>query len=170
MRRFLPILKLLLVLAALAFIWGHSLAPAELSSQESEWFLNLVRPVVTAVGRCLERFGVSVMPSVLVRKLAHFSEYAVLGALMYLLFSTPQKRSRGFLPAAACLGTAVVDEFLQRFAAGRAPALRDVGIDFAGACLGILLTAAILALPYHILIRHKNRINGESAGEADPEC
>ena len=151
MRRFLQILKLLLVLAAVAFIWGHSMVPAELSSRESEWFLKLVRPAVSAAGWCLQRFGVSVAPSVLVRKLAHFSEYAVLGVLMYLLFSTPQRQSRGVLPAAACLGTAAVDEFLQRFAEGRAPALRDVGIDFAGSCLGILAAAAILALLLGIL-------------------
>ena len=158
MRRFIPILKVLLVLAALAFIWGHSLVPADQSSRESEWFLNLARPVVMAVGWCLQKLGISAAePSVLVRKMAHFTEYAVLGALMYLLFSTPKKRSRGLLPAAACFAAAVVDEFLQRFAVGRAPALRDVGIDFGGACLGILLAAAILALLHRAVREHRER-------------
>ena len=147
MKRFVPMMKVILVLAALAFIWGHSLMTAEQSSQESEWFLELVKPAVTAVGWCLQRLGVSVEPSSLVRKMAHFSEFAVLGMLMYLLFSSREKRSRGLLPAAACLAAAVVDEFLQRFADGRAPGLRDVGIDFAGACIGILL-AALLALGF----------------------
>ena len=148
MKRELPILKIILVLAALAFIWGHSLMSADVSSMESERFLKLVKPLVMAVGWCLRRLGVSVPPSVLVRKMAHFTEYTVLGALVYFLFSTPQKRSRGLLPAAACLAAAAVDEVLQRFADGRAPALRDVGIDFAGSCLGILLAAALLALAY----------------------
>ena len=128
----------------LAFIWGHSLMPAEVSSRESEWFLTLVEPAVTAVSWCLRRFGVETEPSVLVRKLAHFSEYAVLGVLMYMLLSTPMKR-RGILAAAACLAAAGVDEFLQRFADGRAPAMRDIGIDFAGACVGVLLAALLLA-------------------------
>ena len=148
MRRWIQILKLLLVLAMLAFIWGHSLMPADQSSQESESFLSFVQPAMTAVIRCLQRLGVSAEPSALVRKMAHFTEFAVLGVLMYLLFSSPEKHSRGLLPAAACLTAAAVDELLQRFAAGRAPALRDVGIDFGGACLGILLAAAILALLY----------------------
>ena len=141
-------MKLLLVLAALAFIWGHSTMPADQSSQESEWFLRFVEPAVMAVSWCLQRFGVSMEPSALVRKMAHFTEFAVLGALMYLLFSSPQKRSRGVLPAAACLAAAAVDEFLQRFADGRAPGLRDVAIDFAGSCLGVALVAAMLALLY----------------------
>jgi len=130
---------------------------AELSTRESEWFLKLVRPAVTATGLYFRRVGGSAEPSVLVRKLAHFSEYAVLGVLMYLLFSTPQRRSRGVLPAAACLGTAGVDEFLQRFAEDRAPALRDVGIDFAGSCLGILAAAAILALLYHAVRKRREK-------------
>ena len=157
MRRRIQIIKLLLVLAALAFIWGHSVMTADISSQESEWFLSLVRPLVTAVGWCLQKFGVSAEASVLVRKMAHFSEYAVLGVLMYLLFSSPEKRSRGFLPAAACFAAAVVDEFLQRFADGRAPALRDVAIDFAGACLGIALTAAVLALLYRAAVKRRGK-------------
>ena len=148
MKRWIQIIKLLLVLAALAFIWGHSLMSADQSSLESERFLKLVKPLVMAVGWCLQKLGVSVAPSVLVRKMAHFTEYAVLGVMMYLLFSTPRKQSRGLLPAAACLAAAGVDEFLQRFADGRAPGLRDVAIDFAGACLGILLAAALLALAY----------------------
>ena len=154
MKRIVPTIKLFLVLAMLAFIWGHSLMPAEVSSQESEWFLRLVKPAVMAADWCLRQFGVRVEPSALVRKMAHFSEFAVLGVLMYLLFSPPEKRSRGLLAAAGCLAAALIDEFLQRFAAGRAPALRDVGIDFAGACLGIALAAAVLAL-IHLAARKR---------------
>ena len=129
----------------LAFIWGQSLMTADSSTRESESVLSFVRPAVTAVIQCLQRLGIDADPAVLVRKLAHFTEFAVLGILMYLLFSTPERGSRGILPAAACLAAAGVDEFLQRFADGRAPALRDVGIDFAGACVGILLAARFLA-------------------------
>ena len=159
MKRFFRILKVLLVLAALAFIWGHSMVPAALSSVESERFLALVRPLVTAAGRFLERLGIRAEESVLVRKLAHFAEYAVLGVLTYLLFVTPRHRGRLVLPAMFCLGAAAVDESIQRHIEGRAPALRDVGIDFAGACLGILAAAIVVALLFGLgcLVRKKRK-------------
>jgi VanZ family protein len=66
------------------------------------------------------------------RKLAHATEYAVLGALL--------ARALAELPALA-LGIAVAagDELYQHLVPGRVGALLDVGIDAAGVLLGILV-------------------------------
>lgn len=66
------------------------------------------------------------------RKLAHFAEYAILGALL--------ARAVAALPAWV-LGVlyAVSDEVHQSFVAGREGAVRDVAIDAAGVLVGVLV-------------------------------
>ena len=157
MRRYVFPLKLLLTLLLLAFIWGHSFMPGEMSSMESEWVLTLVRPVVEALRRGLSHMGYDFDQSFLVRKLAHFLEYALLGVLSYILFLRPDGRGRCFLPMALCLAAAGIDEGIQRFSLNRGPALRDVMLDFCGACTGILLVAVFLAVLYGLVLRRRRR-------------
>ncbi len=66
------------------------------------------------------------------RKLAHAGEYAVLGALLARALAEP---------AALLVGAAyaVSDELHQTFVPGREGALLDVGIDSLGVLVGILL-------------------------------
>ena len=155
MRKYVFVLRLTLVLLMLAFIWGHSMMPADLSEWESSRFLALVRPLVEAFQRLLETRGYVLTQEHLVRKMAHFTEYAALGALMCLLFLRKDGRCRLLLPAGSCLAVAFIDEGIQMFSAGRGPALRDVGIDFCGACMGILLTALAVTLAYDALRRRR---------------
>ena len=156
MRKLFFVLKLLLVLCMLAFIWGHSMMPADLSQLESGWFLELVRPLVEAVQRVLESRGVTMTQDYLVRKMAHFTEYAVLGALMMVLFTRRDMRCRVILPALACLAVAFIDEGIQMFAEGRGPGLNDVALDFAGACAGMLAAGLVIGLLY-LLFRPRGR-------------
>jgi len=142
-------IKLILVILMLAFIWGNSLLPGDLSSQESEKVLELLQPVVGPLTRVLNAGGFDVDEHTVVRKLAHFTEYAVLGALMFLLFVKPDGRSRYLLPAGLCLTTAGIDEGIQIFAQDRGPALRDVAIDFCGSCIGLLAAAFVILLLYY---------------------
>ena len=142
-------IKLILVILMVAFIWGQSMLPGALSAQESAFVLELLQPVVEPLHRILAEMGREVDPHLLVRKLAHFTEYAVLGVLMYLLFVKPDGRSRYLLPAGLCLATAGVDEGIQIFAEDRGPALRDVAIDFCGSCVGILAAAFVILLLYY---------------------
>jgi VanZ family protein len=69
---------------------------------------------------------------VLLRKAAHLTEYAVLGALLV--------RALRELPAfVAGVAYAITDELHQTVVAGRAGALLDVAVDATGVLLGILL-------------------------------
>ena len=143
------IIKLILVILMLAFIWGNSFLPGELSVQESEKVLELVEPVVEPVTEMLTTAGYDVDEHFVVRKMAHFTEYTVLGALMFLLFVKPDGRSRYLLPAGLCLAAAGVDEGIQILALDRGPALRDVLLDFCGSCIGILCAAFVILLIYY---------------------
>ena len=83
-----------------------------------------------------------------VRKGAHFSEYAVLGILSCGLFSA-RLRERGRAPFPAAFLVALVpvcDECLQLFVPGRSGQLTDVLIDLAGVCAGVLLASILSAL------------------------
>lgn len=72
-------LLLLAILAALAFIWGNSLDSAVESAAKSGRVGELLRPLLELV------VGQGGVTDHLIRKLAHFAEYAVLGALLLLL-------------------------------------------------------------------------------------
>jgi VanZ family protein len=69
---------------------------------------------------------------VVLRKLAHVAEYAVLGAL--LARALPELTAQW-----AGMAYAVGDEVHQHFVAGRHGALLDVAIDASGVLAGILL-------------------------------
>ena len=74
-------LLLLAILAALAFIWGNSLDSAVESAAKSGRVGKLLRPLLELV------MGQDGATDHLIRKLAHFAEYTVLGALLLLLLS-----------------------------------------------------------------------------------
>lgn len=86
----------------------------------------------------------------LFRKLGHFTEYAVLGIFLTLLFRPWDKKRqprpvlRYGLPLLVALLYAASDELHQRFVPGRSCELRDVLIDLSGALFGFLLCGGIL--------------------------
>ena len=86
-----------------------------------------------------------------VRKLAHFTIYAVLGILVYnLIAAYGVKRIKVvFLSALICLVYAISDEGHQVFVPGRAGQVRDVFIDFGGALLALLITYLLFGRRVH---------------------
>jgi len=82
----------------------------------------------------------------LVRKMAHFSEYALLGFLWYLLLKNT--RNGMFLSLAMTFLYATSDEFHQTFVAGRSGQIRDVLIDTAGGLFGILIAFILICILY----------------------
>ena len=133
-----------LIALNLALIWGNSVLPGGVSMELSDGFLALLGRNIPFLAR---------IGSMLIRKLAHFSEFACLGLLLGWLLS-PEGGFRGFA-APALLGTlaACVDETIQRFVPGRESSLIDVWIDIFGVCAGILL----LRLGYRCIRRRKER-------------
>lgn len=84
-----------------------------------------------------------------VRKVAHFTIYAILGILSVLNTVTSEKISlvkRFLISAVFCLGYAISDEIHQLFVPGRSCEIRDVLIDFTGALIGILFTMFLVHL------------------------
>jgi VanZ family protein len=120
----------------LIFALGSDAASAEQTSR-------LVRPVLNWLLPGVSPFHVDVLHGVL-RKLAHFTEYAVLAGLWFRALSSGL-RWRAWTVAAAALaisaGWAVVDEAHQWFTPSRTASLADVALDTAGALAAVLAAA-----------------------------
>lgn len=84
-----------------------------------------------------EQQDISDTVSFIVRKGAHFAEYAILGLLSFLTAMTYIWKK---------MLSSSVDELHQGFVADRSPALRDVCIDSCGAFVGILFVCFSLSI------------------------
>ena len=123
------------------FIWHNSMENAEASAERSGRVTEIVNEMMESLGQepVTEHF---------VRKLAHFSEYGLEGVLAVLLFSAYGFHAGKWFWKIILTGTvtAMTDESLQFFSAGRAPGLGDVCIDMAGFLCGMLLTCVVRLL------------------------
>ncbi len=117
-------LALSLTVLWLWFIFARSAMNAEESDAESGAVLELL----------LRFFPFLTMH--LVRKLAHITEYGILGVLLCLDWKWIGK-GNVLLPAGVGLLAAAADEYLQTFIPGRSGEIRDVLLDFSGVAAGI---------------------------------
>ncbi len=78
-----------------------------------------------------------------VRKLAHFSEYAVMGILVYALWRPWRERGRKLygLVILWVFVSAALDEGHQLMVPGRCGSFMDVLLDTSGGCFGVFLCA-----------------------------
>ena len=140
---------LLLILLNLAFIFVQSLIPPEKSAAESgavSEFIEEIIPPETKPGEFVQRN---------IRKIAHFVEFAALGAevsLYLLLFF--RRRPWIILSFPTALITGFLDETLQLFS-DRGASVKDVWIDF----FGFVFASVIIYTGYLILylIRKKSK-------------
>lgn len=129
----------ILIVAWLCVIWGHSMQPAVVSEQESAGWLEILSRIVPFITN--DDYGMFI-----VRKAAHFTEYAILGVLLALELAYFVKGwiRRFFEPLTFALEASFIDETIQLFVEGRSGQISDMWIDTAGAALGILITLAII--------------------------
>lgn len=117
-------------------IWGHSLVPGDESLLESNFVVEFLAPFFDAVGVTDLDLRIT-----LVRKLAHFSEHAVLAVLatgaMRRVF--PGLHVWVIAALAICVAVPCVDETIQLFVPGRVGAVTDVCIDLCGCAAGALI-------------------------------
>lgn len=123
------------------FIFQNSLEIGAISSARSEAFTALVNSYLSPM-------GFPALTNAVVRKMAHFAEYAMLGfwfTLCLRVYTTRYIRHISW-PLFLVLGIANVDETLQLYVANRSGSVRDVWIDFFGGCSGILLGLLLVML------------------------
>ena len=152
---------LVILVIGMAFVWGHSMIPASGSAEESRIVGEIIKPF-------LEIFvGEGNVTDHLVRKLAHFTEYGVLGFAMGAnvalrgreAVKTPQSPVGDSSPLGEprnriyrwtyglllMLAIAVVDESIQIVTPGRGAMVADVLLDMCGSLAGLLAALAVCA-------------------------
>ena len=142
---------LLMAAATVGFIWLQSTLSTAESAATSDAVGEVVIPLVggptSPVGSFLDRF---------LRKIAHFSEFALLGAEGEMFLFGRHTVRRTALLATAGLAVGALDETLQ-IVTGRGAAVIDVLIDFSGFLFGVGLAFALAKAA--ILIYNKRKAN-----------
>ena len=146
------------LLGTMVFIFSNSMAVADVSNQASGTAQHLLYTLI-------EKAGLSELKPVftmhVIRKLAHFAEYTLLGFWWMLCLRV---YTRHFIrhiswPVLACLFTALVDETLQLYSAGRNGSITDLWLDFGGALAGLVCGLLLLCLcrMIYILFKYRNK-------------
>lgn len=151
-RYYLPrVLCVAITAVYLCFIFSNSLDNAEESSQKSGVVTKLIQTVVDVVSPG------SMVREGLIRKIGHFTEFAVLGMLLMLCVRIYTKKylRNIFVPLFVSLAAGVTDELIQLTSSGRSSEVRDVVIDFSGAILGIIICILCVIL-YNRVTSKKN--------------
>ena len=146
------IILIILTLCVVAFIFMHSLTPATLSAEESgavtDWLSKLLPFQLT---------------DHIVRKLAHFTEYSVLGFVTsFTVYSFFKKPTGGiFIKLFFTIFTAVIDETIQLNISGRSGQVTDVLLDFSGSVTGIIISTLLISI-YLLYKKRKEMKNGRN--------
>jgi VanZ family protein len=135
-----------LIIIWCAMIFYQSSRPAPKSDMQSLYIVTLInRMASTIIGK-----EVVIVTNHLVRKAAHFTEYLILGLLLFNGFVSKRALARAFfLALAAGVCYAVSDEIHQLFVPGRTGKVTDVLIDGTG----ILFGAGALSIKALLKIR-----------------
>lgn len=166
-RKYRVILLAALVLGWMGVIFMFSsqdgAASSETSGRVVKVVITVIKPDFNSLAKS-EQISFRDMVTFFVRKGAHFTEYMILGVLLFLfyyewrpkIFQVPQKenthimqlRLRRIWFTAWITGTlyAAGDEFHQMFTGGRSPQVRDVCIDSSGVSVGCLIALVVMVL------------------------
>ena len=154
------IILIILTLSVMSVIFILSADNADESNAKSDFFSD------SLVYSILESFNLSdvqiqqvIKYSVMiVRKTAHFAEYAALGFLLASVFTSFYLKSKMLIPISFLTGTlyAVSDEIHQYFVPGRSCQISDMLLDSSGVLAGIFLLLILVSF-YRFIHKRKNR-------------
>lgn len=131
------------MIAMIALIWGNSMVPGDGSSSISLMVVDAVRSFLDTIS-----LPSAWVTNFLVRKTAHFTEYAVLGVLVCQALD-PHGRAfqrRALVIAAVLMLIPSMDETIQLFVSGRTGQVADVLLDCCGAATGTGLRNLVIHL------------------------
>lgn len=151
----LQVILTVAIFGTVCFIFSNSMQTGVDSSSASQAVQDFLQGLLRRLGHPA---AAARLTEHMVRKAAHFCEYMLEGFLLLLgvrLFS----RKLRFLSWPALLGllTALCDETIQLFYAGRGSSVTDVWIDFAGVLTGMALAMAFAVLVETLMRRTRRR-------------
>lgn len=138
------------------FLLSHQ--PASISTETSTAFTRTIINIVNNItGNNIDEEQIETIVDstfTLVRKIAHLTEYLILGILMINVVKNYQKNIKKIIIISllSCILYACTDEIHQLFVPGRSGQLLDVFIDTIGSIIGIFSYKYM----YHLLKIKKN--------------
>ena len=143
----LRIILIMLLLATFYIIFGFSSQNGEQSGRISEKITEAILEKSNKYNNLEEGEKEIILHKVefIIRKMAHFSIYTVVGLLLMALLSTYKIKNKWGFVVTIIIGIlyAMSDEFHQSFSPGRTPKITDVCIDTLGVTLGAVLVILI---------------------------
>lgn len=143
-KRILRFLPMFLIMVG---IFAFSALPGDESADQSGSLLDAIIKLFGSSSGDLSENTYRAL-HLLLRKTAHFTEYALLGASACYAFKLPRLHDRRFrqllFPWVLSTAYAVTDEIHQYYVSGRYGTWSDVLIDSAGAVTGILIWSLIM--------------------------
>ena len=137
-----PLFWFILLGLNIAFIWGNSLLPREVSSTFSKLVGHILSILLPTTEDLIQGQGQGNL-----RKIAHFLEFCSLGFLLFRCsFLCRRTWQRYFMPVLWGVTVAALDETIQLMIPGRGAQLRDVGIDSGGVVTGVLIAILVFRL------------------------
>lgn len=141
---------MLLLLTTFATIFKFSSQIAEESDDISNGVIRKIIDVFPYTKELSEEIKIKMVEhgNPIIRKLAHFSIYALVGVWIMAFMSTFDIRLYKKWIISMLVGVlyAASDEFHQSFVPGRGPSIVDVGIDSLGVLTGILAVLIIISI------------------------
>ena len=155
---------LALFVLVVCFIWGNSMRQGVDST-------NLSSTALLILQGWLADFSLPFdwLTDHIVRKTAHFCEYALLGLVGMQAFTPHREKFCGLALAVFCLVIVAIpslDETIQLFIDGRTGQVSDVLLDCCGALFGIVLTLAGSALWRRHLVKKASKTETAAEPEA----
>lgn len=127
-------ISFLLVILWMIFIFVMSSFDASSSSNQSNFIVDIITSIINIKDTWLLSF--------IIRKLAHFIEYFILGLLVINLITKYDKKI--IMAILLCIIYATSDEIHQIFVPGRSCQITDIMIDSLGSIMGIYLYKIII--------------------------
>lgn len=136
--------KIFLLIIWMIVIFWLSNDSGEASNHKSDFIAHTIYEIIYKIsGNSMTDAELESMSSNLsfaIRKTAHFTEYLILGLLMFSVFKDyfPISQKLLFILITLCFIYACTDEFHQLFIAERSGQFTDVLIDSIGSAIGII--------------------------------
>jgi len=124
------------------FIWDNSLQNGGNSDGFSLIFAKWIAPIANKLGF----YGNIWALNRIIRKLAHLTEFTILGGVLYVVLRRYIEYGTVVKTIVVGIVIASLDEFIQLFSLGRSSQLSDVLIDTVGIIIGI----SVVKLTYYI--------------------
>lgn len=130
------------------FIWRNSLQIGNLSQQQSDWFVDRIKYLISSIFNINNSQNDLSSLSFIIRKFAHFSEFFILSFLWSILILKLNNSKKIFLPIFISILISIIDETIQLYVPGRSGMLQDVFIDSTGALFGLITFLSIRKVLY----------------------